>query len=78
MWDLAVRRPLRWGIAGCGKIAEDFAAALTTVPGAHLAAAASSSSGLSSVARAQVNYTTSLDFAGSLDDAAAGSLHSWS
>ena len=49
-----MRRPLRWGIAGCGKIAEDFAAALTTVPGAQLAAAASSSSGLNSLERAQV------------------------
>ena len=54
MWDLAVRRPLRWGIAGCGKIAEDFAAALTTVPGAQRTAAASSSGGLSSLERAQV------------------------
>ena len=54
LWDLAVRQPLRWGIAGCGKIAEDFAAALTTVPGAQLTAAASSSAGLSSLERAQV------------------------
>jgi len=52
-----VRRSLRWGIAGCGKIAEDFAAALTTVPGAQRTAAASSSSGLSSLERAQVRST---------------------
>jgi len=39
-WDLAVRQPLRWGVAGCGKLAEDFTGVLTTVPGATLAAAA--------------------------------------
>ena len=39
-WDLAVRQPLRWGVAGCGKLAEDFAGVLSTVPGATLAAAA--------------------------------------
>ena len=39
-WDLAVRQPLRWGIAGCGKLAEDFAGVLSMVPGATLAAVA--------------------------------------
>ena len=40
VWDLGVRQPLRWGVAGCGKLAEDFAGVLSTVPGATLAAAA--------------------------------------
>lgn len=37
-WTLAVLRPLRWGIAGCGKLAEDFAATLSLVPGTQLVA----------------------------------------
>ena len=35
-----MRQPLRWGVAGCGKLAEDFAGVLSTVPGATLVAAA--------------------------------------
>lgn len=37
-WVLAVLRPLRWGVVGCGKLAEDFAATLRLVPGAQLVA----------------------------------------
>ena len=42
-WGLAVYRPLRWGFAGTGKIAEDFVEILALVPGAQLAAAAARS-----------------------------------
>src|SRR5690349_14586849 len=35
-WTLAVLTPLKWGFAGTGLIAEDFAEALRMVPGAEL------------------------------------------
>lgn len=39
-WRLAIYKPLRWGFAGTGKIAEDFIEALSLVPGAQLMVAA--------------------------------------
>ena len=42
-WTLAVFRPLKWGFAGAGLIAEDFAEALRMVPGAELHAVAARS-----------------------------------
>ena len=42
-WGLAVYKPLRWGFAGTGKIAEDFVEILALVPGAQLTAAAARS-----------------------------------
>ena len=39
-WGLAIYKPLRWGFAGTGKIAEDFIEALSLVPGAQLITAA--------------------------------------
>jgi dihydrodiol dehydrogenase / D-xylose 1-dehydrogenase (NADP) len=42
-WTLAVFRPLKWGFAGAGLIAEDFAEALRMVPGAELHAVATRS-----------------------------------
>lgn len=39
-WGLAVYKPLRWGLAGAGNIAADFAEVLALVPGAQLAAVA--------------------------------------
>ena len=39
-WGLAIYKPLRWGFAGTGKIAEDFIEALSLVPGAQLVTAA--------------------------------------
>lgn len=41
---LGVHQPLRWGIAGCGKIGQDFAAVLSLVPGARLTAVATAAS----------------------------------
>mmetsp|Transcript_3407 Transcript_3407/g.9853 ORF Transcript_3407/g.9853 Transcript_3407/m.9853 type:complete len:453 (+) Transcript_3407:122-1480(+) len=39
---LSVYVTVRWGVAGCGKIADDFCAALSFLPGAALTAAATS------------------------------------
>lgn len=39
-WGLAIYKPLRWGFAGTGLIAEDFIEALSLVPGAQLVTAA--------------------------------------
>ena len=37
---LSIYGPVRWGVAGVGKIADDFACSLSMLPGAELAAAA--------------------------------------
>lgn len=44
-WGLAVYKTLRWGLAGAGNIAADFAEVLALVPGAQLAAVAVRSQG---------------------------------